>query len=195
MFGNIVNNKQFLEMRERKDIEIDPFHSDKLKTIHYPLQPEKVLRARGEDTKGKLEFETLHDFDVTSKDYTLDVGQYVLVRVQEFVWLNKGIIGHFLPGSDFIDRGLVLSAGRLEHPFGKSGGKRQKLQFGVYNASGAKARLTSGSIVAWLYLVDLRGLNSSEISLSEEDVTRITRKMLRMVRAEDDGVFYDGDPD
>ena len=122
MFGNLINNKQIIDLRESGLITITPFDQDCLKAVHYPLCVRSIFRR---DADGS--WRRVHSFDEVRQPFSLEPHEYVVVELRENIVLKEGIIGQFLPASNLIEAGLGLTAGRLEYPFGHRG---EAIRFG-----------------------------------------------------------------
>ena len=188
MFGNIANRELLLKMIEQKRITIRPFELKKLRTIHYPLTAGKVLHNSGNSSSGKVMFEVKHDFEEAETPYKFAPNEYAIVKVKESVSVAEGIVGHFVPSSDFVDFGFQLTAGRVEFPFGAN---NEQLQFGVRNALDRQNELSNKLLLAYIYFVDLSGLGHEQIQVPDSEKARIARKDERYFRANDDGPFHE----
>lgn len=182
MFGNIVNNNTIRSLIESKAIEIKPFASGLLKTCHYPLHPLSLLERQENDTET-----VFHDFSKTKSEIEIAPGRYFILEIKEQITIDKGIVGKFLPASQLIEKGLMLLAGRIEHPFGEGG---EKIRFGLHNASSKTAIVSPSDKIAYVEFFDFRGLNNLPFELSEKEMALFLR---RLTRAQDDGPFYGED--
>lgn len=180
MFGNVINNNTIRSLIEQKHIEIRPFDPDKLRTCHYPLHPSVLLQRQENDTEG-----VYHDYSKSGESVEIVPNQFVIVELMETLSVDKGIVGRFVPASQLIEKGLMLLAGRLEHPFGQKG---EKVRFGLHNASDIVAHLSHSDNVAYIEYVDFRGLNNLPFELTEREMMLFLR---RLTRAQDNGPVYD----
>lgn len=180
MFGNIINNNTIRNLIDTKNIEIKPFNADLLKTCHYPLHPLSLLERQENDS------ETLfHDFSKTKTPIEIPAGRYFILEIKEQISLDKGMVGKFLPASQLIEKGLMLLAGRIEHPFGENG---EKIRFGIHNASKKTAIISPEDKIAYIEFFDFRGLNNLPFDLSTKEMSLFMR---RLTRAQDDGPSYE----
>src|SRR5258708_7637282 len=118
MFGNILNNTQIRKLRDAKQIIIRPFRPDRLKLAHYALRPIGLLRPGQVNAKGLREHHPIHDF-LSKPDYVFEPNEYAIVEIEEFIFMESGFVGHFLPSSSLIERGFGLTAGKLDAGYGK----------------------------------------------------------------------------
>jgi deoxycytidine triphosphate deaminase len=190
MFGNVINNAQIKKLIKDKELTLSPFRDDRLKVAHYALRPSGVLWAGAQNSKGKRELQSKHDFDSDDK-YVFQPGEYAIVEVEEFILLPDGIVGHFLPSSTLIESGFGLTAGKLDPRYGKLGGNRQKLIFGLKNLKNEQNTFYSAEGLAHIYFIDLRGLNSLPLDFSDPEVQDFIRRFPRFKRAHDDGPSYE----
>lgn len=192
MYGNVISGRQLEEMVDKqKIIRFNPFDPKLLKTIHYPLHPGEVLRRVGVDENGSVITASSDAFDKRKGYYIFEANEFALIRVNEFISLPKDIVGQIVPSSDLVMNGFLLTAGRLEYPFGEFENGRQGLVFGIKNLLNEKNKIYSNRRLCWIYFVDLRGVKGRELELSAHDRSIIAMKMFRMQRQVDDGVFYD----
>lgn len=191
MFGNIINNSQLIEMIKGGSIIIDPFDRTKLKNIHYPLKPYSILQPMGRERDGSYRTKMIHHFDGHESTYKFSANEYLIVEVDEFISITEGVVGQFIPPSNFVFQGFGLTAGRLEAPFGRVDGGRQKVRFGVKNLLDTENILFAEDYIAYVYFIDLKGLKSEPLVLSERDRDMFASWLRRKRQAEDDGPRYD----
>lgn len=190
MFGNVMNNKQIRDARAQGNLIITPFSEDRLKTIHYPLTPDKILKRGADTPDGDFEFDVKRDFDINSRAYTIQPAEYVVVEISEHIKLGHNIVGHFITTSNMINKGLSLSAGRIEAPFGDFEGKRQMVRFGLTNMSDRPVDISSDDRIAYVYFLDIRGLDNLGLEMTAEERREYSAWIRRKRKASDDGVFY-----
>lgn len=121
----ILSNEMIEQCLSESVIRIKPFHSDLLGPTFYGLQPHAV-RYHRYDNEGLLEHgRTPLDEDL----YRLRPQEYVIVSIEEQITIPQGMVGQFYPASRCIERGLLLTSGRLD------AGYERAIVFGVRNAS------------------------------------------------------------
>ncbi|MES2054562.1 MAG: hypothetical protein V4564_01370 [Pseudomonadota bacterium] len=198
MFGNVMNNKQISEAIGSNCIKISPFDNGKLKTIHYPLTPGKILSKSLETPEGNFRLLPKRDCSIDNEDpYFLDSGEFVVVEIAEHISLKESIVGHIVPASIIARKGLCLSAGRIEAPFGDYAKKKQILQFGLKNLTNNPVRLNDDEIIAYIYFIDLRGLDKAAVLLTDDEARKFASWTRRQYLADSDGVSHgtgDGTP-
>jgi deoxycytidine triphosphate deaminase len=191
MFGNIMNNKQIIDAVDSGCIKISSFDPDKLRLIHYPLTPGKILDKSTEAPDGNFRTPIKRDCSGDNeKPCFLVPNEFVIIEVAEHVSLRESIVGHIIPASIMARKGLALIAGRIEAPFGEFSKKKQFLQFGVKNLTDKPARLDDDETIAYIYFIDLRGLDKASVMLTAEEIQKFTLWSQRRLRAQDDGVDY-----
>jgi deoxycytidine triphosphate deaminase len=191
MFGNIMNNKQIIDAIGSGCIKISKFDPDKLRLIHYPLTPGKILDKTAETPDGSFKTPIRRDCSGDNeKPCFLAPDEFVIVEVAEHISLRESIVGHIIPASIMARKGLALVAGRIEAPFGDFSKKKQFLQFGVKNITSKPARIDDDEVIAYIYFIDLRGLDKAGVMLTAEEIQKFTMWSRRQLRAQDDGVDY-----
>jgi deoxycytidine triphosphate deaminase len=195
MFGNVLSNAEIVRLRESGQLQLSPFVPSRLRLAHYRLSAGRVLEPK-QDQKGRVTLKEVHDFD-SDGDFVFKPNEYRVFEVDEFLLLPEGVVGNFLPVSEFVERGLSLTAGKIDPGYGGVGGRRQKLHFGVKNELPTENLYESSIGLAYIYFVSLTGLQSIKPDFSGRDKQNFRRRdPERYKRANDDGVFYDeGDDD
>lgn len=178
MFGNIVNNKQLLNLMEQNQIRITPFDKKKLQTIHYPLNIKLVSKFNEDEDKTEFLLKK-------GKPYILEPNEYVIIEIDEHIELETGIIGEFILSSNLIEKGLGLTCGKLDPEYGK---KNEAIRFGLKNLLGQNVPIEYDLKVAYIRFFDLRALENAPYILSKEE-KRLWENRVR--RAFDDGPFYE----
>jgi deoxycytidine triphosphate deaminase len=99
---------------------------------------------------------------------------------------------NFIPSSNLIEEGFGLTAGKIDPGYGKLDGKRQQIRFGMKNLRNEENILEPNQVVAYVYFVDLRGLNNNAFRFSNADRKRLVKiRDARYERVVDDGVYYE----
>lgn len=162
MFGNLLNNTLIRELVEAREIMITPrFNPARLQIAQYPLFPHSIHSVSA-PSKTKRE----HLFEEDGDTFTLAPNQYVLVDIQELIQLPLGIVGRFIPASNIIERGIGLTAGKLEHPFCHNG---ERIRFGVKNFLDCPSLLKGNEQIAYIQFFDLRGMDNYDYTLNSRD--------------------------
>jgi deoxycytidine triphosphate deaminase len=190
MYGNLLNNQQILELVNSHHIRVWPeFDVDSLQLADYPLTIGAVIGI-GEPTPRTVASPYSPERLATDREvFEIPPGEYRIIVVRERVELSKGLLGQFLPASSAIESGLLLTMGKLEHPFGSTG---EYIRFGVFNANRKIASLERGARVAYLRVHDFRALNNAEVRLTERDEAIYSSR--RIVPSDRDGhINYEKD--
>lgn len=190
MFGNILNNASVISLVDSGLISIDPFQREKLKLIHYPLTPYTLLKPEGRGNDGEFKVRTIHQYQTDQDYYSFTPNQYLMVEIEEYISVGSGLVGHFIPSSNLIHQGFGLTAGRIEYPFGRGSNGRVKVRFGIKNLLEEANALMKNDLLAYVYFIDLRGLNSHEPKVSERDQLLFDAWKHRRSRFEDEGPKY-----
>jgi len=180
MFGNVINNSLIQELIKQKVLEIAPLDKKLLQLAQYPLRPHVVHEVLSE-SEGKR----VHDFDDKNQKFVLKPQTYYWVDILEIIKLPVGIVGRFIPSSNLIEKGLALTAGKIENPFGE---KNEKVRFGIYNYLKTPTFLQFKERIAYIQFTDLRGLDNHEYKPLPYDKKIFD---VRRAAAEDDGVYYE----
>lgn len=187
MFGNVVNKSRLKELIKTGALLITNFRSDEIRTIHYPLRPIRIY-SRGdlsENRQANINFR--HEFNPGGDPFRLKPDEYVIVEVLERIEMkHQGIVGHFVTPGHFIDRGLGLTAGRIEAPYGQRG---EAVRFGIKNNLQVDNYIFPDDTVGFVYFVDLISLrhdNPYKVSQAEFDLFK--KWQIKRERAEDDGI-------
>lgn len=187
MFGTLVNNTLFMELKRQGLIKITPFDESLLKSVHYPLSVKTILSRRDDGS-----WKRSHDFDDDINPYVLEPNEYVVVQIDQRLEVGPRIVGHFIPSSNLIEHGLGLTAGRLEYPFGK---RNERVRFGIKNLLDVPNQVTNNEVVAYVEFYDLRGLGHRRIVLGERDIKMLVERVDRgkAKHAMDAGPNYEDD--
>lgn len=185
MFGNMINNKQLLELCDVKAIDITPFDANLVRAVHYPMH---VLAIRSRTASGT--WRVNHNFQDDEGPYDLAANEYVVVDIQEHIKLKEGIVGQFVAASNLVEAGLGITAGRLEHPFGQRG---EVIRFGIKNMLSEPNIIKRFQKVAYAQFFDLRGLASKLVVLSEEEFKLLASRVSEGKKkyAQDAGPIYE----
>jgi deoxycytidine triphosphate deaminase len=103
--------------------------------------------------------------------------------VFESIKLPIGIVGRFIPSSNLIEKGLGLTAGKIEKPFGDKG---ERFRFGLFNFLNKETTLSFTERIAYIQFMDLRGLDNHDYKL-----TKYERKIYEFRLHEDEGPNYE----
>ena len=165
-----MNNKQIDELIRQGIIELYPsYESTKLQIAQYPLFPMAVLELDRD-----LKIKEVFRFDHLNHTFYLKPKKYYLVDVVEDIKLPVGIIGRFIPSSNCIEKGITLTTGKIEYPFGQN---REKIRFGIFNCLETETTIEKESRIAYIQFFDLRGLDLLEYKQTAyEDITYNIRK-------------------
>lgn len=162
MFGNLLNNTLIRELVDAREIMITPrFNPARLQIAQYPLFPFAVHSV---SAPNKIKREYL--FGEDGNTYTLTPDQYVVIDILELIQLPIGIVGRFIPASSIIERGLSLTAGKLEHPFCHNG---ERIRFGLKNLLSCPNLLKADEQIAYIEFFDLRGMDNFDYKLNRRD--------------------------
>lgn len=168
MYGNLLNNDQIIKLVENHIIQITPFfEKQRVQIAQYPLTVSLVCEPRVNVNKA-----ILHAFE-DGKSFTFSPNEYVVVEVAEQVKLSEGIVGRFIPSSNLIEQGLMLTAGKIEYPFGQ---QNERIHFGLKNALNSPIDLPANETLAYIEFFDLRGLANRPTSLTERDKEVFSRR-------------------
>jgi hypothetical protein len=162
MFGNLLNNKQIIDLRAAGAISISPFNANALKAVHYPLHVQSVYCRQPDG-----DWRRSHSFIEDKRPYMLAPREYVVVEIQEIIFIKEGIIGQCLPASKLVEGGLGLTAGRLEYPFGL---RNETLRFGVCNLLNEPNQIDVLQHIAYIQFFDLRGLASRFVVVTQAEL-------------------------
>lgn len=161
MFGNLINNTQIKALIREKSLIITPYDLKLLQLAQYPLTPLFIWKVISQD-EGKQ----VHYFTEKQNEFTLDAKSYYWVDINETVRLPVGIVGRFIPSSNLIEKGIGLTAGKIEKPYGDKG---ERIRFGIYNYLDTPVVLKFNERIAYIQFMDLRGLDNYEYKLTQYD--------------------------
>lgn len=187
MFGNVVNKNRLQEIIRADGLSISHFRPDHIRTIHYPLRPIRVYN-RGdlaENKRANVSFK--FEFKNKSDPCKLEPNEYVIVEVLERIEMkHQGIVGHFVTPGHFIERGLGLTAGRIEAPYGQNG---EAIRFGVTNNLSIENYIFPEDTIGFVYFVDLISLRlDNPYKVSQEEFESFKRWRTKKTAAEDSGI-------
>ncbi len=180
MFGNLINNSLIKDLIKRKDLEITPYDDKLLQVAQYPLRAHIIYEIPSEN-----ETKQIHFFTEKESKFTLKSKTYYCIDVYETIKLPVGIVGRFIPSSNLIEKGLGLTAGKIEKPFGDKG---EKIRFGLFNYLDSPVTLKFNDRIAYIQFMDLRGLDNHEYNQ-----TKYEKKIYEFRLREDDGPNYELD--
>lgn len=180
MFGNLINNALIKDLIERKDLEITPLDEKLLQVAQYPLRVQIVYEVKAENEKRQVHF-----FAKGEDTFTLKPQTYYCVDVLESIKLPVGIVGRFITPSNLIEKGLALTAGKIEKPYGDKG---EKIRFGLYNYLNSPVTWHAQERIAYIQFMDLRGLDNHEYKM-----TKYEKKIYEIRLREADGPNYEKD--
>jgi deoxycytidine triphosphate deaminase len=153
MFGNLMNNALIKELLSKGDIIITPYEEKLLQVAQYPLRAQ-IMNEVVSETEQKQ----IHFLSERNPKFILKPRSYYCVDIFETIRLiNGGIVGRFIPSSNLIEKGLGLTAGKIEKPFGD---KNEKIRFGLYNYLDIPITWNFEDRIAYIQFMDLRGLNN-----------------------------------
>jgi deoxycytidine triphosphate deaminase len=135
--------------------------------------------------KAENEGRQVHYFTEKESRFVLKQKTYYWIDVNESIKLPLGIVGRFIPSSNLIEKGLSLTAGKIESPFGDDG---ERIRFGIYNFLENPVTLEYKTRIAYIQFMDLRGMDNHEYKMTTYD-----KKVYRTRRPEDDGPNYERD--
>lgn len=162
MNGQLLNNRQIDDLIKQGVIQLSPIYDNcKLQIAQYPLSPLTVWEI-DENHKVKEIFR----FDEKNQSFSLKAKKYYLVDVLEDIKLPHGIIGRFIPSSNFIEKGITLTSGKIEFPYGQN---KEKIRFGIYNCLDFETTIEKSSRIAYIQFFDLREQDSLEYKLTDYD--------------------------
>ena len=180
MFGNLINNNLIKVLLEQKELEITPMDKKLLQLAQYPLRGH-ILHEVIAENEGKQ----VHFFTEKNNKFTLKPKTYYWVDVFENIKLPVGIVGRFIPSSNLIEKGLGLTAGKIEKPFGDKG---EKIRFGLFNYLDVETTLAFTDRIAYIQFMDLRGLDNHDYKQ-----TKYEKQIYEFRAREDDGPNYESD--
>ncbi len=180
MFGNLINNTLIKQLRAQNLLNISPFLEEELQIAQYPLRPKVVYEV---DENGIIE--PGHVLSDKKNTYTLKPKSYYCIDVNESIFLSKGLVGRFIPASVLIEKGLSLSAGKIEFPFGKN---NEKIRFGLYNYLDVPVTIDYKERIAYIQFTDMRGLDNHEYTHTKYDEARYLSRFIK--KLSDDGGNY-----
>ena len=162
MTGQLLNNKQINDLFINQIIKISPtYNPSKLQIAQYPLTP-KTIWEIGENG----ELIKLFHFDEENKKFNLKAKKYYLVDILEEIILPMGIVGRFLPSSNIIEKGIMLTSGKIEYPYGQN---KEKIRFGLINCLEIETTIEKDLRLAYIQFFDLRGQESLVYEQTEYD--------------------------
>lgn len=176
MYGNILNNKQILNLIDSGEIKITPFNERKLQTIHYPLNIKGIARFPDDDSEPS--------YHLLKKTIKLEPNEYVTIDIDEHIELCEGIIGEFTISSNLIEKGISLTCGKIDSEYGKKG---ESIIFGLKNLLNKRNSIEKDLKIAYIKFYDLRALDNNRYKLSKEEMVLWKQRTRRFL---DDGPNY-----
>jgi deoxycytidine triphosphate deaminase len=180
MFGNLINNSLIKELINDKQLVITPIDLKLLQLAQYPLRPLVVWEVKAEN-----EGRQIHYFTEKDNKFILKPKSYYWIDVNESIKLPIGIVGRFMPSSNLIEKGISLTAGKIENPFGDNG---ERIRFGIYNFLDNPATIEFKTRIAYIQFMDLRGMDNHEYKMTKYD-----KQIYGARRPDDDGPNYERD--
>jgi deoxycytidine triphosphate deaminase len=177
MFGNLINNNLIKELLKQKVLEITPMDNKLLQLAQYPLRPHIVHEVISENEGNQVHF-----FSEKNTRFSLKAKSYYWIDILETIKLPTGIVGRFIPSSNLIEKGLGLTAGKIEKPFGDKG---EKIRFGLFNYLDTPVNLAFLDRLAYIQFMDLRGLDNHVYKQSKYEKTIYAYRL-----PDDDGPNY-----
>ena len=172
MPGKLLNNKQIDDLIKQGVIQLLPrYDKSKLQIAQYPLSPLTIW-----EINEKHEIKEVFRFDDKNQAFSLKSKKYYLVDVFENIILPKGIVGRFIASSNFIEKGITLTSGKIEHPYGQN---NEKIRFGIFNCLEIETVIERYDRIAYIQFFDLRGQDTLEYKLTEYDKTIYNERMER----------------
>jgi deoxycytidine triphosphate deaminase len=162
MFGNLINNSQIKRLISNRSLSIRPYNPQLLQLAQYPLNPLIVSEVLSEND-GKQ----VHYFTEKNSTFRLNAKSYYWIDINEMIVLPVGIVGRFIPSSNLIEKGLALTAGKVEKPFGDNG---ERIRFGIYNYLETPVSIDFNTRIAYIQFMDLRGLDNYEYKMTKYDI-------------------------
>lgn len=178
MFGNLINNNLIKALIAQKELEITPIDKKLLQLAQYPLRGQIIHEVISENDANQVHF-----FTDKNNKFLLKPKTYYWIDILEIIKLPNGIVGRFIPSSNLIEKGLGLTAGKVEKPFGDNG---EKIRFGIYNYLETQVKLEFTDRLAYIQFMDLRGLDNHEYKQ-----TKYENKIYGRRLQEDDGPNYE----
>lgn len=180
MFGNLINNNLIKQLLEQKELEITPMDKSLLQLAQYPLKPHIIYEVFSE-SEGKQ----VHFFSNKNPKFQLKAKTYYWIDVLENIKIPIGIVGRFIPSSNLIEKGLGLTAGKIENPYGNRG---EKIRFGVFNFLDVPVSLNYNDRIAYIQFTDMRGLDNHVYKPSKYE-----KEVYQFRLHEDDEANYESD--
>lgn len=181
MFGNLINNSLIKELIKEKQLSITPIDLRLLQLAQYPLRPLIVWEVKSEN-----EGRQVHYFTEKDNKFTLKPKTYYWIDVYESIKLPLGIVGRFISSSNLIEKGLILTSGKIEKPFGEQG---ERIRFGLYNVLENSTTLEFINRIAYIQFMDLRGMDNHEYKMTNYDKQVYSGRRSN----EDDGPNYENE--
>ena len=136
--GAPLNREEILVLLKEKKLVIEPIDEQSFSQYAYRLKPSEVrFTYRGQQGQVKTEILSLKD-----SPFELEALAHCVVALQERILLNPGFVGQLFPSSHCIEKGLILTVGRIEPGYDKA------LVLGVFNASRIPTTLSNETEIA-----------------------------------------------
>lgn len=162
MSGNLLTNSEIHNLIGAGVISITPSYDvRKLQIAQYPLLPHGIF-----EIAKTRSFKEVFKFSNQNTSFKLRAKKYYVIDVYENIKLPRDIVGRFIPASSLIEKGLVLSYGKIEYPFGQN---KEKIRFGIFNCLDIETDLKAEEIIAYVQFFDLRGKETIDYQLTERD--------------------------
>jgi deoxycytidine triphosphate deaminase len=194
MYGNKLSNAHVRELVQRGgpgSIQFLNFDQTNLKLSHYRLRPADLWRPTEQKEDGSHRREHVHNF--SDGPYKFEPYEYLIVTTVEQIVLPEGMTGEVLGASTLIEQCFGLTAGKLDPGYGSINNQRQAFIMGLQNLLGRENWFYPGSGVANISFFDFHGTRTLSASFTEREARRFADREARRQRADDDGVFYEGE--
>lgn len=162
MSGKLLNNKQIDALVKQGVIGITPrYDVSKLQIAQYSLSPFVVWEIDSNHNLKKV-----FQFSANNNIFKFLPKKYYLIDALEVIKLPEGIIGRFIPSSIFIEKGLTITSGKIEYPYGQ---KNERIRFGVFNCLDIETSIENFDRIVHVEFFDLRGSDFLSYDLSNYD--------------------------
>ncbi len=165
MAGRLLGDKEILKYIQLGIIRIEPFRPELLKWAWYALHPYAIWN----DIQTKNIEEDIELVHLDKSGYIVEPQDFVVVEIKERIVLADGIVGQFIPASNAIEKGGVLTVGKLDPGYTSS------IRFGFMNAKRHPIDLYPVTPLVYIQFFDIRetSLPRGAKSEYEEHIERI----------------------
>jgi hypothetical protein len=132
----------------------------------------------------------VHDFQ--DGPFLFAPKEYLIVTPVEHITIQANLVGSVLPASTLIEQCFILTAGKIDPGYGRIGDRQQDFVMGLANLLDEPNWFHPDRGIANISFVDFRG---SPVLPTQWTVyeRRSFRNRERLLRAADDGPFYEED--